>query len=364
MADTATTTPNLDEHRLAAFEERLVDVINSGALTLMISVGHRTHLFDTMVETGPATAAEIARRADLSHRYVAEWLGAMTVGRIVDHDPSAGTYTLPREHAELVTRRHGTENVAAFAQYIPLLGAVEDPIIECFRNGGGLDYAAFPRFHEIMEEDSGQTVVPALREHILPLVPGLIDRLERGIHVIDVGCGRGRALSALATWFPRSTFAGYDISEEAIAYARQTAEAAGLGNVTFHVHDAARLPEAVEQGAADLVTTFDSVHDQVDPAATVRGIRHALADDGVYLAQDIDASSSHHGDLDHPLGPLLYALSCMHCMTVSLAHGGAGLGAMWGRQQARRLFSAAGFSSVEVHNLEHDVQNAYYVCRP
>ncbi len=353
----------IDETRVAAFEERLVDVLNGGALCLMLSIGHRTGLFDTLADAGPVDIGTLAERAELDERYVTEWLGAMTVGRIVEHDPDAGTYTLPAEHAQLLTRS-APENLAVFAQYIPLFGAVEDDIVRCFHEGGGVDYDAFPRFHEVMEEDSAQTVLSALHDHILPLVPGLTDRLAAGIHVIDVGCGRGRALNELAASFPDSTFAGYDISGEAIAYARETAADRGLDNVSFHVQDAARLDEVVDEGGADLVTTFDAVHDQADPAAVVRGIRHAVGDDGVYLAQDIDATSTHHGDIDHPIGPLLYTISCLHCMTVSLAQGGAGLGAMWGRERARDLFEEAGFSEVEIHTLEHDPQNAYYVCRP
>jgi hypothetical protein len=130
------------------------------------------------------------------------------------------------------------------------------------------------------------------------------------------------------------------------------------------VQDAATLADTVAPGSFDLVTTFDAVHDQAEPMAVLSGIRRALADDGVYLAQDIKGSGHHHGDTEHPIGPLLYTLSCMHCMTVSLSRGGPGLGAMWGREQAIAHFRAAGFRSVEVHELAHDVQNYWYVCRP
>jgi SAM-dependent methyltransferase len=356
--------PPLDDERVAAFEERLVAMLNDGALCLMLSIGHRTRLLDAMAELGPTSVARLAGHAGLDERYVTEWLGAMTTGRIVAHDPELGTYALPAEHARLLTRGTPADNLAVFAQYVPLLAAVEDRIVDCFHHGGGVDYAAYPRFQEVMEEDSAQTVLAALHEHILPLVDGLTDRLEQGIEVVDVGCGRGRALAALAARYPNSTFAGYDISEEAVAHASDAAARRGLGNVAYHVCDAARLSEVVHAGSIGLVTTFDAVHDQADPEAGVRAIRHILADDGVYLAQDIDATSTHHGDLDHPLGPLLYTISCLHCMTVSLARGGTGLGAMWGRQRALALFGRAGFSAVEVHTLDHDPQNAYYVCRP
>jgi SAM-dependent methyltransferase len=345
-------------------EERLVEVLNHGALSLMISIGHRTGLFDAMARSGPMDARTLAQDARLDERYVTEWLGALTTGRIVDHDPRTSTYALPEDHAALLTRAAGADNLAVFAQYLPLLGAVEDAIVGCFRDGGGVDYGSYPRFQVIMEEDSAQTVLGALRDHILGLVPGLVARLEHGIRVIDVGCGRGRALNELARWFPNSTFTGYDLSEDAVRYARATAAERGLDNVRFHVQDAARLHEVVAPETAELITTFDAVHDQADPEAVVAAIRRSLAPGGVYLAQDIDASGSHHGDLDHPLGPLLYTISCLHCMTVSLARGGRGLGAMWGRARARELFEHAGFSRVEVHTLEHDPQNAYYVCRP
>ncbi len=365
MSTTTTTgTDTVDEQRLAAAEEHLVDLLNHGALSLMVSIGHRTGLFDAMASTGPANIDRISREAQLDARYVTEWLGAMTTGRIVDHEPDAGTYALPPEHAAMLTRDAGADNLAVIAQYIPLLGAVEDQIVDRFQHGGGVDYAAYPRFHEVMEEDSAQTVLSALRDDILPLVPDLTGRLERGIRVIDVGCGRGRALVELASWFPNSTFDGYDLSEDAIAYARETARRQGLDNVAFHVQDAARLDDVVDADSVGLATTFDAVHDQADPGAVVGHIRRALTDDGVYLAQDIDASSSHHGDLDHPIGPLLYTISCLHCMTVSLARGGEGLGAMWGRERAERLFRDAGFTRIEVHTLDHDPQNAFYVCRP
>ncbi|MDN3521116.1 class I SAM-dependent methyltransferase [Halomonas ramblicola] len=353
-----------DERRAEAFAERLVEILNNGALCLMTSLGHRTGLFDTLAQMGPATSGEIADRAGLQERYVREWLGAMTVGDLIEHDPTAGTYQLPAEHAACLSRRSPTDNIAVFAQYIPLLGTVEDDIVRCFRDGGGVPYERYGRFHEIMAEDSGQSVVPALESHILPLVTGLAERLERGIRVLDAGCGRGRAINTLASRFPASRFTGYDLSEEAIAAARREAEALGNTNATFEVRDLTDFDRTAEPAAFDLITTFDAVHDQADPPALLRGIRRALADDGVYLAQDIKGSGHHHDDRGHPIGPLLYTLSCMHCMTVSLARGGEGLGAMWGREKALDYFHTAGFADVAIHELDHDFQNYWYVCRP
>ena len=353
-----------DRARLEAFEQKLVETLNAGALNLMLSVGHRAGLFDAMAGMAPATSADIAERAGLQERYVREWLGAMTVSRVVDHDGKAGTYVLPPEHAALITRGASNGNLAVFAQYMPLLGTVEDDIVRCFREGGGVSYERFGRFDQVMAEDSGQTVLPALIDHILPLVPGLVGRLEAGIRVLDVGCGRGKAINLMARTFSNSRFIGYDLSEEAITFGRREAVEQRSRNVDFVARDLSDFDQTAEPAAFDFVTTFDAVHDQGKPLAVLRGIHRTLAPDGVYLAQDIKGSSHHHGDLDHPLGPLLYRVSCMHCMTVSLAQGGEGLGAMWGREKALEYFHKAGFSDVRVSELPHDIQNYYNVCRP
>ncbi len=352
------TIPELDQVKAEQFAERMVGVLNEGSLALMTSIGHRTGLFDAMAGLPPSTSDQIASAADLNERYVREWLGAMVVGKIVEHDPENGTYHLPQEHAAFLTRAASPDNIGVVAQLIPLMGTVEDGIIECFEHGGGLPYSAFPRFHEVMAEDSSQTVVAALKDHILPLVPGLVERLKNGIDVLDVGCGSGRALNFMAREFPNSRFIGYDFSEEAIGRARAEAQEHGTTNVRFEVKDAAALDE---KACYDLITTFDAVHDQADPAAVLEGIADALKDDGVYLMQDIAGSSHLHNNLDHPIGPMLYTVSTMHCMTVSLAQGGVGLGTMWGEEKAREMLKEAGFTKVEVKQLPHDIFNNYFL---
>ena len=353
-----------DPAHAEAFEEKLVGILNGGALALMISIGHRTGLFDTLAGLPSADSETLAREAGLQERYVREWLGAMTVGGIVQHDPESGRYRLPEEHAALLTRASAADNLGVFAQYIGVLGSVEDDIVRCFKEGGGVPYARYARFHEVMAEDSGQSVLPALEGHILPLEPGLKERLERGIRVLDVGCGRGKAVNLMARLFPNSRFTGMDLSEEAIAFARREAEELGNANVTFVARDLSDFDETAEEGAFDFITTFDAVHDQAAPKKVLKGIRRSLAEGGVYLAQDIKGSSHHHGDMDHPIGPLLYTVSCMHCMTVSLAQGGEGLGAMWGKETALDYFEQAGFRQIAIHELDHDAQNYYYFCRP
>lgn len=349
----------LDPKKAEAFADGLVGMLNGGATALMISLGHRSGLFDVMSEHGPSTSAELAHAAGLDERYVREWLGAMLTAGIVEQ-PSPGRYVLPPEHAAFVTRAAGSDNLAALSQYIGLLGTVEDRVLACFRHGGGVPYSAFGRFQEVMAEDSGMTVLPALLDHILPLVPDGVERLRGGGSLLDVGCGSARALMMLAETFPEAKFRGYDISVEGIDAARAEADRKGLRNVELHVRDVARLEE---REAYDIITAFDAIHDQAQPRQVLANIARALRSDGTFLMQDIGASSHHHENMDHPIGPLLYTVSCMHCMTVSLAEGGEGLGAMWGEQQARQLLREAGFEHTVVHRLEHDIQNYYYVNR-
>jgi len=241
-----------------------------------------------------------------------------------------------------------------------VLGSVEDRIVDCFRQGGGVPYEAYPRFHEVMAEESKQTVVDHLESDILPLLPGLLDRLRQGIDVLDVGCGRGMALERLARSFPASRFVGLDLSDEAIAFGRDAARRAGLRNLQFEARDVTRLGL---EGRFQLITAFDAIHDQKHPGKVLSGIASALTPDGVFLMQDIGVSSAPERNREHPLGAYMYTISCMHCMTVSLAQGGDGLGAAWGVELAEAMLREAGFTEITIHRLPHDILNCYFVAR-
>jgi SAM-dependent methyltransferase len=358
VAEGAVAEQVFDQARSEAFAGRMVDVLNGAGLALMISIGHQTGLFDAMAGLPPSTSQQIATAAGLNERYVREWLGAMASGRVVEYDPATAAYALPAEHAAWLTRAAGADNVAISAQYVPLLAQVEAPLVECFRHGGGVPYAAFARFQELMAEDSANVFDASLIDQMLPLVPGLPERLATGIDVADIGCGSGYAITLMAGAYPNSRFLGYDFSEEGVAAGRARAAALGLTNAEFEARDAADLG-AVSR--FDLITAFDAIHDQARPAAVLAGIRAALRPDGVFLMGDFAASSHLHENLDQPLAPFYYTVSCMHCLTVSLALDGAGLGAMWGEQTARAMLAEAGFGRVEVARLAGDSSHLYYL---
>jgi 2-polyprenyl-3-methyl-5-hydroxy-6-metoxy-1,4-benzoquinol methylase len=354
--------PDFNTEQAEAFANTLIDVLNKSSLSLMISIGHRSGLFDAMSEMNYATSSQIAESAGLNERYVREWLGAMVTGGVVEYDAQTQTFHLPVEHAAYLTRAAGADNIAVFTQYTAVMGQVEDDILKCFREGGGVPYEKYHRFHEVMAEDSGQSVLSSLESHILPLVPGLKDKLEKGIRVLDAGCGSGRIINKLAALYPQSHFTGMDLSAEAIRIAIAEATGKQLNNVEFIIKDLSDFSETAPESQFDFITTFDAIHDQGRPLNVLRGINKALKNDGVYLMQDISGTSHLEQDINHPIGTFLYTISCMHCMTVSLAQkDGEGLGAMWGEEKTKEYLRNAGFTNVETKKLSHDFQNNWYV---
>jgi SAM-dependent methyltransferase len=351
------TTGTLDEARVEAFAGRLFELYTGGLLASMIDIGQRTGLFGAAA-AGPATSAELAARADLQERYVREWLGAMVTGGILDHDPATGTYRLPAEHAACLTGS-GSGNLAPFSRLDTHLAKHVDAVARAFREGGGVPYAEFrPEFTDVMDALGRGTFDELLLDAYLPLVPGLTERLAAGARAADVGCGTGHAVVLLAGAYPASTFVGYDLAADAVARASSEAAEAGLGNARFEVRDAARL--AVEE-PFDVVFVFDAVHDQVAPAEVLERIHAALVPGGTFVMVEPRASSDLEGNLANPLAPLLYSVSTLHCLTVSLAGGGAGLGAAWGEQLARTMLAEAGFVEATVHEAPGDPLNAVFV---
>ena len=360
MTTTADPETTFDTEAAERFAERVASALNDASLALMLSVGHRAELLDAMGRLPPSTAPAIARASGLHERYVREWLAALTTAGVVVYDPANASYELPAEHAACLTRTAGPDNLARLAQFIPLMATVERPLLDCFRNGGGVPYSEYGDFHRIMAEESAATHDAGLLTEVLPLVPGLTERLTTGIDVLDVGCGSGHAINVLARAFPESRFVGYDFSEEGITTGRREAARLGLTNATFEVVDVAQL---AEEDQFDLVTAFDAIHDQAEPRTVLTNIARALRPDGDFLMVDIAASSNLEDNIEHPMATFLYMISTMHCTTVSLSLDGEGLGTMWGEQVARDLLEEAGFGPVEVKTVDSDPLNNYFVVR-
>jgi SAM-dependent methyltransferase len=350
--------PTPDRKRVQEFARKLFGHYTSGILTIMVDIGHKTGLFEAAAK-GAGTSQEIAARAGLDERYVREWLGAMATGGIMEYDAATRTFLLPPEHAVCLTGT-SSRNLASNSQVLAMLATRLPKVAACFRTGGGVPYSEFrPDFTQYMDASWRLLYDGLLIKGFLPAAKSVPERLATGIRVADLGCGTGHAVNLMAREYPRSDFVGYDIGADAIESARAEARAMGLTNARFDLVDVSRLPS---EPKFDLITSFDAIHDQRDPAAVLRGAAAALASDGIYLAVEPRASSNLEDNLANPFAPYIYGMSVMHCMTVSLAEGGTGLGTAWGEQTARQYLAAAGFTSVEVVDAPGP-QNSIYVCR-
>lgn len=352
------TNFSYDQNKSEQFAARIGDMLNTGGVVTMMSVGHKLKVFDRMAELQSFTSEQIAQHAGLNERYLREWLAVMVVSGIVDFNAADKTYNFCAEHAACLTSNGALGNLAVFSQHTALLGQMEGSMIHCFKTGEGTKYGDYPCFHQIMAEDSAQTVVARLFEHILPLIPGIQARLERGIEVLDAGCGRGAALIAMARQYPNSRFVGYDLCGDAIKYANGQVAEQKLENIHFEQQD---LTGYMEPERWDLITSFDAVHDQKDPQGLINGLKKSLKPGGTYLMQDIGGAAKLENNINFPFAALLYAVSCAHCTPVSIGQGGEGLGTMWGWETAETMLRQAGFVSVVHHHLEHDPMNVWFV---
>lgn len=347
-----------DQAKAESFAEKMLRAIDGSSMTLLTSVGHRTGLFDVMADLAASTSTEIARAAALDERYVREWLGGMVVAEVVDYDPETDRYSLPPEHAAFTTTGAGSDNIAFYTQYASMMGEIESEIVRAFGEGGGVPYSSYGRFQTLQRDETARVFDAALVDEILPLVPGLVGRLEEGIDCLDVGTGAGHAVNVMARAFPDSRFRGSDISEEGIQLATAEAERWDLTNVQFDNQDT-----AATTGSYDLITAFDTIHDQAHPTKALKAIADALEPGGVFLMGDVRFSSKLEENVGELFAPSIFAFSVFHCLTVSLAYGGEGLGTAWGEQQAREKLTTAGFTDIETRQVEGDFLNLYYVAR-
>jgi protein-L-isoaspartate O-methyltransferase len=343
------------------FGRRMLEVLTGGALTMLVSIGYRAGLFEAAA-TGPATSAELAERAGLNERYVREWLGAMVTGGFFDYQPTDGRYTLPAAKAAVLTGGRAA-NIAPMSSTLRALAGAIPELERRLVDGEGLPRSAFAPHFALAGADAGDSWRRIYDEQLVDgfigAVDGLAARLAAGARVVDLGCGAGHAVNIMAQAFPRSQFVGADIDQHAIELAEAERARLGLLNASFELTDAARFEPS---SPLDVITAFDAVHDQRSPAEVLRRIRAALAPGGIFLMVDAKFSSHVENNVGNPYAPLCYAISLLYCTPVSLADGGAGLGAMWGTELACQMLADAGFSDVEVIDSPRP-QNCLYVCR-
>ena len=342
------------------FSGFLMQTYTGAAVTLCVHIGQQTGLWERLA-AGPATSTELADRAGLSERHVREWLSAVTCAGIVEFDEVSRTFWLPPEHAAGLTGATSA-NLAPIAGSFVIAGGMAPSLVETFVTGGGLPYSAYmPYFTDLQDAANRRTYDETLVDGYLAEVDGLSERLTAGIRAVDVGCGTGHCVNLMGQAFPASSFVGYDMSPAALDRARAEARSLGLTNVSFEQRDCMALDEVADR--FDLVTAFDVIHDLAFPGEALAGIASLLDDDGVFVMVDTKLSSYLENNLDVPTATLTYVASLVHCMQVSLAAGGVGLGAAWGHELAVEMLMKAGFSEIRITETPMDPFDNIYVAR-
>ncbi|MFQ6013433.1 MAG: methyltransferase domain-containing protein [Thermoplasmata archaeon] len=339
------------------FVERVLGDTASTATVVMAALGDRLGLFKDLAKDGEATSEELAQRSGIHERYAREWLHGMTTAGYLAYDPETHRFSLPSDHVPVLAEEGGPMFFGGV--HSELLGMIQvyDQVADSFRTGGGVAQSDYPEsVYDDMDRFTSNWHNNLLLQEWIPLLPHIQGRLEDGIAVADVGCGRGRAAVNLAKAFPRSRFVGYDIFEPNLRFATELARETGVGDrVAFEQWDVARaLPEKY-----DLITTFDVLHDAADPGGILRSIREGLKSDGTYLCLDIKCSDQLEENVG-PIGAFMYGFSLVYCMTTSLARGGVGLGTMGlPPSTLEAMAEEAGFSEVRVLPLDNPFNNLY-----
>lgn len=339
-----TTQQTIDQAKADAFVGKVLADTAALAVTAMSSIGDRLGLFKSLAGLGPATSEELAKRTHVNERYAREWLSAMACAGYLEYSPATQRFTLPPEHVPVLAQEGGPVFFGGVQEeFVGLVGPINQ-LMQAFRSGGGIPMEAYdPSTWEGITRFTSGWFENLLLPVWLPAMPEVQAKLERGALVADVGCGQGKALIKLAQTFPQSRYVGYDSFAPSIEHAKANAEAAGVADrVRFENLDVSSgLPEQY-----DVITTFDVVHDAVNPRGLLQAIHNALRPNGHYVCLEINSSDKLEENIGL-LGALFYSCSVLYCMTTSLAHHGEGLGTTGiPESKMRELCAEAGFNSV------------------
>ncbi len=331
-------------------------------VSLMIHIGDRLGLYRAMAGAGPMTAAELAEKTGLQERWLFEWLRGQAAARLLNyHDEDR--FELPAVGAAVLADEENSLSFAAGAFSGQTPPSTVDKLVEAFKTGIGLSYEDLgPNAAHRTERMLGPWTRMELVPKILPALDNVVEKLEQGAVAVDVGCGGGVALFAMADAFPASEFHGYDPSQHAIDRCEAKKAELGLTNVHLHVAGGEALPQ---EPTFDFVITFDCIHDMTKPDVVIRSIRDSLKDDGTWLIKDIRSAPDFKENMRNPLLAMFYGFSVSACMSSALSEpDGAGLGTLgFNPEIAERMVNEGGFTRFVMHDFD-DPSNLYYEVRP
>jgi SAM-dependent methyltransferase len=331
----------INQAKLQTFVDKAVQDVGAAQSAALVVIGDQLGLYKAMAGAGPLTSAELAQRTATVERYVREWLVNQAAGGYVDYDPATERFTLTEEQAAtLAVEDSPTFLLGAFQLALGFTRTMAK-VKDAFRQGGGVRYEECdPSVHEGINRLFRPGYKANLVPNWIPALTGVQAKLEAGARVADVGCGFGSATILMAQAFPKSKFFGFDTHEPSVLAALRAAGEAGVGDrVHFQVGSSADFPG----WGFDLVTFFDCLHDMANPIGAARRVSSSLAQDGTWMIVEPRAGDRVEENLN-PVGRIYSSASVLHCLTVSLAHGGAGLGTIAGESKIRDVVLAGGFT--------------------
>jgi SAM-dependent methyltransferase len=336
----------VDQDKLMAFVYRAVDEVGASLNTALVVLGDQLGYYKSLAERGPTTPAELAERTSTDEHYAREWLSAQAAGSYVEYDPASGRYTLPPEQAVALVDEDSPAFVGGLFQIAHGTARDTSSIAKAARHGDGFGWH---EHNADVHNGCERFFRPSYKAHLvsdwLPSLDGVVERLEAGARVADIGCGHGSSTVVMAEAYPASSFVGYDYHEESIETARRRAREADVGaRIGFTVASA----EAFAGDGFDLVTTFDALHDMGDPVGAARQVRQAITPDGTWMIVEPIAGDNVEDNLN-PVGRAYYGFSTLLCTPSSLSQGGGvALGTQAGPARIRDVVTAAGFTRFRI----------------
>jgi SAM-dependent methyltransferase len=334
----------MDEAKLHAFIGQMLGDLGGAASVAMVRMGDALGLYKTLHEKGSMTCEELAKAAGVNARYLREWLSHQSASNYLSYEPASGKFTLPAEQAMVFAVEDSPVHMLGAFDLMASFLEGQPKVQQAFKTGGGVEWGDFgscmfcavarffrPGYHN--------NLVP----NWLPALEGVVDKLNQGATVADVGCGHGWSTVLMAKAFPNSKFIGYDFHPGSITQAKEHAQAHGAsGNASFEVATA----KDYSGGGFDLVTCFDCLHDMGDPAGAAAHVRQSLKPDGTWMIVEPMAGDRLEDNLN-PVGRLYYAGSTMVCVPTSLSQEvGAALGAQAGEARLRNVITSGGFRTI------------------
>ena len=333
---------DVNPDKLNAFMGKMLGDVGAAMNASLMLLGDKLGLYKALAAKGPLTAAELAKATGTTERYIREWLAAQAASGYVEYDSASGKFSMSPEQTLVFGDDDSPVFLGAVGSLVAATFLDEPKISDAFKTGKGVGWN---RRSECLFCGTARFFRTGYKHHLvqewLPALDGVVDKLNRGAKVADIGCGHGVSTQLMARAFPNSRFHGFDYHEGSIDTARQSAKDAGLGDrVHFDVHSAKSYPAE----GYDLVCFFDCLHDMGDPVGAMKHVRETMADDGTCMLVEPFANDRLENNFT-PVGRLFYAASTMVCTPASMAQEvGLALGAQAGEARLREVAKQGGFS--------------------